>query len=119
MRRRDFIALLGGAAAFGPLTARAQQSQPPLIGVLDAASPAFTARGHEAFRAGLRQLGYVEGRSIRFEYRYADGVLDRLPGLAEELVRLNAGTLSPSKRSRKLCKRSGQVMQKFSFERTR
>jgi len=87
MRRRDFIGLLGGTATFIPLIAWAQQAV--LIGVLNAASVESNASSYEAFRAALRQLGYVEGRNIRFEYRYADGFLDRLPALAEELVRLN------------------------------
>jgi putative ABC transport system substrate-binding protein len=89
MKRRDFIALLCGAATFIPLSAWAQQSQPPLIGVLNAASAKSTASSYEAFRAALRQLGYIEGRNIRIEYRYADGFLDRLPALAEEVVGLN------------------------------
>ena len=89
MQRREFMTLLGGAAAFSLFSARAQQSQSPLIGILDAGSVASTTRYYEAFRSRLRQLGYVEGRNIRFEYRYADGFLDRLPGLAVELVRLN------------------------------
>ena len=89
MKRREFITLLGGAAASNPLSAWAQQSPPPLIGVLDAESAASATRFHEALRTGLRQLGYVDGRNIRLEYRYADGVLDRLPNLAADLVRLN------------------------------
>ena len=89
MRRREFITLLGGAALW-PLAVRAQQQQAmPLIGVLNAGSAASLAREDEVFRSHLRQLGYVEGRSVRFEYRFGDGVLDRLPRLAEELVRLN------------------------------
>jgi len=89
MRRRDLIALFSGAAAFNSLSALAQQSPMPLIGVLDAGSSASAKRYHEAFRSGLAQLDYVDGRNIRLEYRYADGFLDRLPGLAGELVRLN------------------------------
>lgn len=89
MRRREFLTLLGSVVAFDPLSAQALQSQPPLIGVLDAAAAVPTTRYHEAFRAGLRQLGYVEGRNIRLEFRYAESVLDRLPDLAAELVRLN------------------------------
>ena len=61
----------------------------PLIGVLNAASAKSTASSYEAFRAALRQLGYFEGRNIRIKYRYADGFLDRLPALAEEVVGLN------------------------------
>ena len=93
MQRRGFIFILGGAATFIPLAAWAQQSGPPLIGILNAASAESTASSYEAFRAELRQLGYVEGRSIRFEYRYADGFLDRLPALAEELVRLDPSVI--------------------------
>jgi putative tryptophan/tyrosine transport system substrate-binding protein len=89
MRRREFIAVVGGVATFGPLCVWAQPSEPALIGALNAASAESTASSYEAFRAALRELGYVEGRNIRFEYRYADGFLDRLPALAEELVRLN------------------------------
>ncbi len=92
-RRRDVITLLGGAAVFGPLSAWAQQSLRPLIAVLEAASAASMAVRHDAFRAELRQLGYVEGRNCSFEYRYADGFLDRLPALAAELVRLNPSVI--------------------------
>jgi putative ABC transport system substrate-binding protein len=88
VRRRAFIALLSAAAIVASLDAWAQQSQPPLIGVLEGASAATMATRYDAFRAGLRDLGYVEGVNIRIEYRYADGFLDRLPGLATELVRL-------------------------------
>ena len=89
MKRREFITLLSSAAAFNPVFAWAQQSPSPLIGVLEAASALSTTKNDEAFRSALRQLGHVEGRNIRLEYRYADGFLDRLPGLAAELVRLN------------------------------
>lgn len=89
MRRREFVGLVGGAAATWAFAARAQHSTIPLIGVINAGSEVSTAKGYEAFRSDLHQLGYVEGRNIRFEYRFADGFLDRLPRLAEELVRLN------------------------------
>ena len=82
MRRREFIILIGGASAINPFSVWAQQSPFPLSGVLDAADAASITRRHEAFRAGLRELGYIEGRNIRFEYRYADGFLDRLPEAA-------------------------------------
>ena len=88
VRRRTFLAVLSGTAVAGSLDAWAQQSQPPLIGVLEGASAATMADRYDAFRAGLRELGYVEGVNIRLEYRYADGFLDRLPALAAELVRL-------------------------------
>jgi putative tryptophan/tyrosine transport system substrate-binding protein len=89
MKRREFITLLSSAAAFNPVFAWAQQSPSPLIGVLEGSSALSTTKHEEAFRSELRQLGYVEGRNIRLEYRHADGFLDRLPGLAAELVGLN------------------------------
>jgi putative ABC transport system substrate-binding protein len=88
MRRRNFVAALGGAAATWPLAARAQQAELPLIVIFGAATAASLQARNEMFRATMRGLGYVEGRNIRYEYRFADGYLDRLPRLAEELVRL-------------------------------
>jgi putative ABC transport system substrate-binding protein len=88
LRRRTFIAVLSGTAVVGSLDAWAQQSRPPLIAVLEGASAVTMADRYDAFRAGLRELGYVEGVNIRIEYRYADGFLDRLQPLAAELVRL-------------------------------
>src|SRR3954471_23854318 len=87
MKRRHFIAAIVGFAGVGSPPIWAQQL--PLIGVLEAASTVSVKGNHDAFRDGMRQLGYVDGRNIRLEYRFADGVLDRLPSLAEELVRLN------------------------------
>jgi putative tryptophan/tyrosine transport system substrate-binding protein len=91
MRRREFIALLGGATAW-PLAARAQQPERMRrIGYLSQESAAFD-RSHgdsAAFRSALRDLGYVEGRNLHIEFRYAEADLDRLPALAAELVGLN------------------------------
>jgi ABC-type uncharacterized transport system substrate-binding protein len=86
VKRREFIALLGGTAAAWPFAARAQQR--PVVGLLAVSSKTTGARYYGAFPQGLRELGYSEGRDYAFEERYADGDVARLPRLAEELVRL-------------------------------
>jgi putative ABC transport system substrate-binding protein len=94
MKRRQFITLLGGMAAAWPLTARAQQGgRVARIGYLSFLSAADHAPRSDAFRAGLRDLGYVEGKNLQIEFRFADGDNDRLPGLANELVRLNVDVI--------------------------
>jgi ABC-type uncharacterized transport system substrate-binding protein len=87
MRRRDFIKSIGSAAVMWPLAAHAQQPAMPVIGFLDTRSVETTREQVAAFKRGLAETGYVEGRNVAIEYRWADNQTDRLPALASDLVR--------------------------------
>ena len=99
MKRRNFITMLGGAAAAWPLAARAQQAVRPLIGVLSPLSAASAARNIAGFRSGLRDLGYLEGRNATLALRYGDGAPERMAPLAQELVALKPDVLMAGARS--------------------
>ena len=95
MRRRDLLTLIAGAATLRPLASGAQQKATPVIGILAVAAPdnAGAQRNLAAFREGLAEAGYVEGRNVAIEYRWASANYDRLPGLAAELVARNVDVI--------------------------
>ena len=95
VKRREFITLLGAAAAW-PFAARAQQPTLPVVGFLSSASAQAYKPFVSAYRSGLNEAGFVEGRNIAIEFRWAEGRYDRLPSLAAELVRLPATVIAAS-----------------------
>ena len=100
MRRREFITLIGGTAVAWPSVALAQQtSKVWRVGMLDTTPATLNAANIDAFRRGLRQLGYVEGQNLIIEYRSGEGRIERFPELAAEMVRLQANYRSNSRPS--------------------
>src|SRR5215469_8960447 len=93
MKRRDFVTLLGGAAAW-PLGVRAQQSTMPVVGFVTGRSPEESARLGAAFRKGLNETGYIDGQNVMVEYHWLEGQYNRLPSLMADLVRRRVAVIA-------------------------
>src|SRR5262249_60615756 len=94
MRRREFVTLIGSAAVVWPLAARAQQPNVPVIGYIGSTSPGPYADRIGVFRQGLNETGFVEGRNVAIEFRWAENKFDRMPALIADLVRQQVAVIA-------------------------
>src|SRR5262245_66217826 len=110
MRRREFITLLGGAAAAWPVAARAQQAgKLPTIGFLGGATPSVWSAWVTPFVRRLRELGWVEGQTINIEYRWAEGRIERYAEIADEFVRIDVDLIVAAGTEQVLCAKHGTL----------
>jgi putative tryptophan/tyrosine transport system substrate-binding protein len=110
LNRRELLTLIGSAAVAWPFTARAQQPQTPVIGFLHSGSPGGLAFYVTAFRNGLKEAGYIEGQNVAVEYRWAEGQLARLPGLAADLVSRRVAVIIADTRSTVVAKTASSII---------
>ena len=118
MKRRDFITLLGGAAAAGRLRPARSRPPMPVVGFLHSASPGTNVDRLRGFRRGLQETGYVEGENVAIEYRWAENQLDRLPALAADLVRRQVAAIVTIG-SRRVCGQGGDQDDSYCLHRRR
>ena len=116
MRRREFIALLGGGAELRPLTSYAQQPAMPLVGFMNVEFPAGYARPLAAFLKGLGEAGYTEGHNVAIEYRWADGQKDRLPAMAADLVHRQVAVIAATTTAAALAAKASTTTIPIVFE---